>query len=84
MAWKELGACLDKKPDMYGIWFANQAADVCATRYNMAQLHDLIDNKCPNCGQVERAVHLNMCPSESIMTLLSEGVIELEEWMYQG
>ncbi len=36
VAWKELDACLEKKPDMYGIWFAKQAADVCATRYNMA------------------------------------------------
>jgi hypothetical protein len=68
---------------MYGIWFAKQAADVCATRYNMARLQDLIDNKCPNCGQVERALHLNMCPSESRTTLLLEGVTDLEEWMYQ-
>ncbi len=28
---------------MYGIWFAKQAADVCATRYNMARLQDLND-----------------------------------------
>ena len=76
VAWKELDTCLEKKPNMYGIWFAKQAADVCATRYNMARLQDLIDNKCPNCGQVERAIHLNMCPSDSRMTLLLEGVTD--------
>ncbi len=36
VAGKELDACLDRKLDMYGIWFAKQSADVCETKYNMA------------------------------------------------
>ena len=83
VAWIELEQCLKKKPDMYGIWLTKQSADAAATRYNMARLQNLIDNKCPNCGQVERAIHLNMCPSENRTRLLTEGVEELHEWLTQ-
>ena len=40
-------------------------------------------NKCPNYGLVEKADHLNRCPSAERTRLLEEGVKDLEEWMQQ-
>lgn len=47
----------------------------------MARIQDLIDNKCPNCGMVEKAEHLNICPSENRTRLLKEGVEKLADWL---
>ena len=80
---KSLDKTLASKPDMYGIWLSKQSAGVCATRYNMARLQDLVDNKCPNCGMVEKAEHLNVCPSEDRTKLLEEGVDKLSSWLIQ-
>ena len=80
---KSLDKTLASKPDMYGIWLCKQSAGVCATRYNMARLQDLIDNKCPNCGMIEKAEHLNVCPSEDRTRLLEEGVDKLSSWLTQ-
>lgn len=81
--WRSLDRALATKSDMYGIWLTKQSTGTCATRYNMARLQDLVDNKCPNCGMVEKAEHLNRCPSEGRTQLLTEGVEALEEWMRQ-
>ena len=42
-----------------------------------------LDDKCPNCGLVEKAEHLNVCPSESRTKLPEEGVELLEQWLGQ-
>jgi len=81
--WRSLDRALATKSDMYGIWLTKQSTGTCATRYNMARLQDLVDNKCPNCGMVEKASHLNMCPSDGRTQLLTEGVEQLEQWMRQ-
>ena len=69
VTWELLHAMLEPKPDMYGLWLAKQSSDMCAMRYNMARrsktLQGRLDNKCPNCGLVEKAAHLNVCPSEA-------------------
>jgi hypothetical protein len=81
--WRALDKCLASKSDMYGMWLTKQSTGTCATRYNMARLQDLVDNKCPNCGMVEKAEHLNVCPSEGRTQLLQESVESLEAWMEQ-
>ena len=81
--WRALDKCLATKSDTYGMWLTKQSTGTCATRYNMARLQDLVDNKCPNCGMVENATHLNRCPSEGRTQLLQESVEALEAWMEQ-
>ena len=67
---------------MYGLWLSKQSSGSCATRYNMARraktLQGRLDDKCPNCGLMEKAKHLNVCPNESRTKLLEEGVKLLE------
>ena len=70
VARRHIDACLEGKPDMYGIWVCKQASGVCASRKNMSRIQDTLDNKCPNCGMVERAEHLTRCPSEARTELL--------------
>ena len=87
VAWESLYATLEPKPDMYGVWLSKQSSGSCATRYNLAKrsktLQGRLDDKCPNCGLVEKAEHLNVCPSKSRAKLLEEGVKLLEQWMGQ-
>jgi len=49
----------------------------------MARMNASRENKCPNCGLVERATHLNVCPSVARTRLLTEGTELLENWLYQ-
>ena len=85
--WGKLGDTLARKPDMYGICLSKQSSGTCATRHYLVRqaktLAGQLDNKCPNCGQVEKSTHLNQCPSEYQTRLLEEGVEALEEWMHQ-
>ena len=83
IAWDSLRDCLEGKSEMYRIWLSKQSAGVCATRSNMSRIQQSLYNKCPNCGLVEKAEHLNRCPSAERTRLLEEGVKELEEWMQQ-
>ena len=46
-------------------------------------LQGWLDDKCPNCGLVEKAEHLNVCPSEPHTKLLEEIVELLEQWLGQ-
>ena len=46
-------------------------------------LQGRLDDKCPNCGLVEKAAHLNICPSEARTKLLEEGMELLEQWLSQ-
>ena len=50
----------------------------------MARIQDILDNKCPNCGDVEKADHFNRCPSEARTELLHDSVNDLERWMLEG
>lgn len=39
------------------------------------------DNRCPNCGQVESAAHLNRCPDEWRTRLYRDTVADLQKWL---
>jgi hypothetical protein len=50
----------------------------------MAQFQDILDNKCPNCGQDwETSTHLNWCSNNSRSLLFKESVRNLSTWMHQ-
>jgi len=53
-----------------------------ASGSQMARVHARRENKCPTCGFVERAAHLNVCPSVTQTRLLTEGTELLENWLY--
>jgi hypothetical protein len=83
VAWSALDAVLASKPDMYGVWLSKQSSGFCATGSQMARVHASRENRCPICGLVERAAHLNVCPSVVRTRLPTEGTELLENWLYQ-
>jgi len=63
VAWDALDATLKPKPDIFQLWLSKQCIGICTARSNMAQIQDLLDNKCPNCPLPrEKSKHLNRCP----------------------
>ena len=79
-----LDLVLRSKLDMYQIWLSEQCIRICATRRNLAHIQDILDDKCPNCGQAqETSTHLNRCPNNSPTCLFNESVTHLSTWMHQ-
>ena len=73
---------LENKADMFALWLSKQQAGACATRYNVARIQDLLDDKCPNCQQPgERSNHLNHCPDHGRTLLFKDSVAVLNRWM---
>jgi hypothetical protein len=85
VAWTDLNRALRSKPDMYQLWLSKQCIGICATRRNLARIQDILDDRCPNCGQgPERATHLNRCPDHGRTMLFKESVTKLGTWMRQN
>jgi hypothetical protein len=51
VSWSTLELVLCSKPDTYQLWLSKQCIGICATRRNLAHIQDILDDKCPNCGQ---------------------------------
>ena len=49
----------------------------------MKRLQDHLDNKCPNCGRREQALHLMVYPSKDRTKLLEKGVEQLTTWLHE-
>jgi len=80
--WESLRDVLSKKPDMYGVWLSKQTIGICATRRNIARIHGLDDDRCPNCLEgPERSTHLNRCKDPGRSELYNSDIDELSEWM---
>ena len=80
--WQIIDQVLASKPDMYGVWLCKQVTGTCATRSNMSRIHNLADDKCPNCQQYrETSHHLNRCPDSDRTLLFNESVESLDQWM---
>jgi hypothetical protein len=85
VAWTDLDRALRSKPDMYQLWLAKQCIGICTTQRNLARIQDILDDRCPNCGQgPERSTHLNCCPNHGCTLLLKESVAKLVTWMHQN
>jgi hypothetical protein len=83
VSWTTLEGVLHSKPDMYQLWLSKQCIGICATRHNMAQSKEILDNKCPNCGQDwETSSHLNWCPNDGRSFLYKECIRKLATWMH--
>jgi hypothetical protein len=85
VAWIKLYGALLSKPDMYQLWLSKQCIGICDTRRNLARIQDILDDKCPNCGQArETSTHLNWCPDHGRSWLFKGGVAKLSTWMHQN
>ncbi len=78
VSWPSLELVLRSKPDMYQLWLSKQCIRMCAIRRNLTRIQDILDDKCPNCGQAqETSTHLNRCPDNGRTLLFKESVILL-------
>jgi hypothetical protein len=85
VTWADLNRALRLKPDMYQLWLSKQCIGICATRRNLSRIQDILDDRCPNCGQGrETSTHLNRCPDHGHTMLFKEGVTKLSTWMRQN
>jgi hypothetical protein len=83
VSWTTLEGVLCLKPDMYQLWLSKQCIGICATRHNLAQIQDILDNKYPNCSQdQETSAHLNGCPNNGRSLLFKECVSILATWTH--
>ena len=70
---------------MYQLWLSKQCIGTCATRRNLACIQDILDDRCPNCGQgPEKSTHLNCCPDHGRTMLFKESIAGLCTWMRQN
>ncbi len=61
--WTLIAAALKSKPEMFGLWLAKQLIGICFTQKNLAQIQDILDNRCPKFSTPrEDNLHLNRCP----------------------
>ena len=85
VAWADLDRALCPKPDKYQLWLSKQCIDICATRRNLSCIQDILDDRCPNCGQGRKtSTHLNCCLNHGRTMLFKEGVAKLSTWMRQN
>ena len=82
--WLALDATLATKGQMYKLWLANQSSGFCGTQSMVAHWDKSRDGKCPNCGRVETAHHLNICHSQNRTDLLMDMADDLEKWMNEN
>ncbi len=81
--WEHLDLTLKNKPDMYKIWRSKQNLGFLGTRVQVGRYsgNACPDERCPNCGQQETAMHIMLCPDEDCTKLLIKNVDNLTEWM---
>jgi hypothetical protein len=65
----------------FQLWLSKQAIGVCTTQKNTARIQDILDDRCPNCGQRgEDNKHLNRCTNPGRIRLFQDGVGKLKRW----
>ena len=79
--WWTLDATLATKGKMYKQWLSKQCSGFCGTQRMVAFWDTTRDGKCPDCGQEERASHLNLCSNPERTDLLMQMADELERWL---
>jgi hypothetical protein len=80
--WEALSQVLSHKPESFQLWLSKQSIGVCTTQKNKAQIQDILNDCCPNCGkQEEDNKHLNKCTDPGRVKLFRDGVRNLRWWM---
>ncbi len=80
--WEALAQAIKYKPESFQLWLLKQSIRVCATQKNTAQIQDILNDRCPNCGKWgEVNKHLNWCLDPEQLRLLWDGVRNLSKWM---
>ncbi len=55
--WETLARVAKINLEGFQLWLFKQAIGGCATQKNMARIKDILDNRCPNCGNEERTAN---------------------------
>ncbi len=80
--WEALTQTLSHKPESFQLLLSKQLIGVCAKQKNIAQIQDILDDCCPNCGkQGEDNKHLNRCTDPGRVKLFRDGIRNLSQWM---
>ena len=73
VSWSPLELVLCSKPDIYQSCLSKQCIGISAARINLAQIQDILDDKCLTCGQARKtSIHLNRCPDMPYSTFQGE------------
>ena len=85
--WAMLDSTLNNKPDGYKTWLSKQHTGFCRTRRLQVSYYRGLNGEeawRANCGRVETAAHLCMCPNEDRTKLFIKTTDELEKWMVKN
>jgi hypothetical protein len=80
---EHLDLALKNKPDMYKIWRSKQNLGFCGTRVQVGLYlgKSLPDERCPNYGRWEMAVHLLIRSNKDRTQLLIDNTDKLGQWL---
>ena len=81
VAWDDIRRTIDKTLKMYQLWYGKQGSGYCGTGDRLLRWGQAKTTECPNCGNVEKASHLNVCPSPHRRKLLQGSILTLTDWM---
>jgi hypothetical protein len=73
--WKAIDHALKGRPNSFQLWLSKQVIGVCTMQKNTAQIQDILDDQCPNCGRRgEDNKHLNRCCDAGQVRLFRDSV----------
>ena len=81
VAWEPLRELLERRPQMFRLWYAKQCSGYCGTGQMLTRYDKDASDACPNCGAYETADHLNRCTNTVRRGLLKDSIETLVEWM---
>lgn len=81
VAWEPLRALLERRPQMFRVWYAKQCSGFCGTGQMITRWDKDASALCPNCGCYETADHLNRCTNKIRRGLLGDSIENVLEWM---
>ncbi len=81
VAWEPLWELLERRPQMFRLWYAKQCSGYCGTGQMITRCDKDASALCPNCGAYETADHLNRCTNVVRRGLLGDSIETLLEWM---
>ncbi len=81
VAWEPLRELLERRPQMFRLWYAKQCSGYCGTGQMITRYDKEASALCPNCGAYETADHLNRCTIAARRGLLGDSIETILEWM---
>ena len=66
---------------MYQVWYGKKGSGYCGNGEILQRWGHTTTDECPNCGNVQTASHLNVCPSLHRRKILQQIISSLADWM---